>query len=254
MLKEDPSDVEDVPQDLQFQHFFPPALLLSHLLDQYPIEPSLPSAFPPPCSACRQDAPPPLLPIDTSPDEPQDLSFKPALSSQPHLRPLDAGQGSTSGLPSGPHEQLDHPSGQTAHVLDSPTQCDVDSDSTGFASMTALSLTDSTLQALTLRDLNQKIRMSSLSVEAVRALKHRRRTLKNRGYAAVCRGRRLLQKEALEQRKQTLVSGSAWLRREIHWLALELDELEASYKMLLDRALENNVSVPDDLMQPIRPV
>ncbi|XP_077475431.1 transcription factor MafK-like isoform X2 [Stigmatopora argus] len=92
------------------------------------------------------------------------------------------------------------------------------------------SLTDDELVAMSVRELNQHLR--GLTKEEIVQLKQRRRTLKNRGYAASCRVKRVTQKEELEKQK-------AQLQQEVHKLAsenagmkAELDALRSKYEAL----------------------
>ena len=55
-------------------------------------------------------------------------------------------------------------------------------------------ITDDLLVTLTVRELNRQLKMSGMSKAEMIKMKQRRRTLKNRGYAASCRNKRLEQK------------------------------------------------------------
>lgn len=55
-------------------------------------------------------------------------------------------------------------------------------------------ITDDLLVTLTVRELNRQLKMSGMSKSEMIKMKQRRRTLKNRGYAASCRNKRLEQK------------------------------------------------------------
>ncbi|XP_059091614.1 transcription factor Maf-like isoform X2 [Tigriopus californicus] len=62
-------------------------------------------------------------------------------------------------------------------------------------------ITDEELVTLSVRDLNRQLKMRGLNRDEITTMKQRRRTLKNRGYAASCRIKRLEQKGDLEHEK-----------------------------------------------------
>ncbi|XP_077611803.1 transcription factor MafG [Crocuta crocuta] len=92
------------------------------------------------------------------------------------------------------------------------------------------SLTDEELVTMSVRELNQHLR--GLSKEEIIQLKQRRRTLKNRGYAASCRVKRVTQKEELEKQKAELQQEVEKLASENASMKLELDALRSKYEAL----------------------
>ncbi|XP_028675095.2 transcription factor MafG isoform X1 [Erpetoichthys calabaricus] len=92
------------------------------------------------------------------------------------------------------------------------------------------SLTDEQLVTMSVRELNQHLR--GLSKEEILQLKQRRRTLKNRGYAASCRVKRVTQKEELEKQKAELQQEVEKLALENASMKVELDALRSKYEAL----------------------
>ncbi|XP_078081755.1 v-maf avian musculoaponeurotic fibrosarcoma oncogene homolog Ga isoform X1 [Mustelus asterias] len=92
------------------------------------------------------------------------------------------------------------------------------------------SLTDQELVSMSVRELNQHLR--GLTKEDIIRLKQRRRTLKNRGYAASCRVKRVTQKEELEKQKAELQQEVEKLASENASMKLELDALRSKYEAL----------------------
>ena len=91
-------------------------------------------------------------------------------------------------------------------------------------------LSDDELVLLSVRDLNRKLK--GLPRDEIQRLKQRRRTLKNRGYAASCREKRLSQKDILELEKQKLEDEVVHLRHENEKIKVELDSLKDKFKAL----------------------
>ncbi|XP_069840019.1 transcription factor MafK isoform X3 [Dendropsophus ebraccatus] len=89
-------------------------------------------------------------------------------------------------------------------------------------------LSDDELVSMSVRELNQHLR--GLSKEDIIRLKQRRRTLKNRGYAASCRVKRVTQKEELERQRVELQQEVDKLARENSSMKLELDALRSNFK------------------------
>ncbi|PIO36860.1 hypothetical protein AB205_0007900 [Aquarana catesbeiana] len=91
-------------------------------------------------------------------------------------------------------------------------------------------LSDDELVSMSVRELNQHLR--GLTKEDIIRLKQRRRTLKNRGYAASCRVKRVTQKEELERQRVELQQEVDKLARENSSMKLELDALRSKYEAL----------------------
>ena len=90
-----------------------------------------------------------------------------------------------------------------------------------------LSITDDALIRLNVKDLNKLL--NSLSAESRNKLKRRRRILKNRGYAAKCRTKRLSEIEILEIEKQKLESEIKQMAQENELLKSRLNTVNECF-------------------------
>lgn len=106
---------------------------------------------------------------------------------------------------------------------------------------------DDALVAISVRDLNRHLKLRGLSREQMARLKQRRRTLKNRGYAASCRVKRLEHKDELElergqeeRERLVIVERNSQMRQEIGSYCRRYDALR-------NFAKHNNIMLPDNL-------
>lgn len=95
------------------------------------------------------------------------------------------------------------------------------------------------LVTLSVRDLNRRLR--GLSNDEVKKLKQLRRTLKNRGYAANCREKRLTIKEQLEMERELLKEEVTKLQQENDRVRYDMETLQRRYEAL-QRHLSTGVS------------
>ncbi|KAK2143415.1 hypothetical protein LSH36_843g00050 [Paralvinella palmiformis] len=101
---------------------------------------------------------------------------------------------------------------------------------TGRGRSEMYNISDDELMALSVRELNRQLR--GLPHDEIVKLKQRRRTLKNRGYAASCREKRTTLKEELEMERAILREEVNRLQRENDEVRRELDEMRSKYQAL----------------------
>lgn len=103
-------------------------------------------------------------------------------------------------------------------------------------------VSDDELVGLSVKELNRILK--GMSREEVIKLKQRRRTLKNRGYAANCREKRISQKEVLETEKYQLKAEVDRLQRENDVVKMELSALRSKCDALERFAEMNKICIP----------
>jgi hypothetical protein len=97
-----------------------------------------------------------------------------------------------------------------------------------LGSVLTIPIHDDELVAMTVKELNKLLK--GLPKDEMIKLKQRRRTLKNRGYAANCREKRMTQKEILEGEKDGL-------RAEVERCYLQMNNEECVTMVTQDSAL-----------------
>ena len=91
-------------------------------------------------------------------------------------------------------------------------------------------ISDDALLKLSVKDLNRILK--SLSPDERNKLKKRRRILKNRGYAANCRTKRMSQKEVLQLEKEDLEKDVRKQAHQNEMLKLKLDSIRDRFNDL----------------------
>lgn len=105
------------------------------------------------------------------------------------------------------------------------------------------SICDTQLITLSVRELNRHLKSSRLSKFQVQQMKQRRRTLKNRGYAASCRNKRFKRKGELELQKKEELKEIEILNTEISRYRDMIDQLHTKITECLMFARQNNIDV-----------
>lgn len=102
---------------------------------------------------------------------------------------------------------------------------------------------DRQLVDLSVRELNRHLKSSRLSKSQVQQMKQRRRTLKNRGYAADCRNKRFRKKGELETQRDEEIKAIDLLNEEIQRLKNLISQLEGKISDCLTFARQHNIEL-----------
>ncbi|XP_018565421.1 transcription factor MafK [Anoplophora glabripennis] len=110
-----------------------------------------------------------------------------------------------------------------------------------------LDISDDELVSISVRDLNRQLKLRGLSRDEIVRMKQRRRTLKNRGYAASCRIKRIEQKDELETEKTQEWRDLEVMKDELIHMREEMSGMTSRYEALKQFAISNKIPIPPDL-------
>ncbi|CAH4037404.1 transcription factor MafK [Pieris napi] len=108
-------------------------------------------------------------------------------------------------------------------------------------------ISDDELVSISVRDLNRQLKMRGLTRDQIVRMKQRRRTLKNRGYAASCRIKRIEQKDELETEKSQEWHDMESMQDENNRIREEIEALRSKYDALRRFASMKSIPLPSEL-------
>lgn len=101
--------------------------------------------------------------------------------------------------------------------------------------------------SISVRDLNRTLKMRGLTREEIVRMKQRRRTLKNRGYAASCRIKRIEQKDELETEKSQEWRDMEAMAVDNARIGEDTEQWKAKYEALKKFAVQQKIPIPAEL-------
>ncbi|XP_015792206.1 transcription factor MafK [Tetranychus urticae] len=131
-------------------------------------------------------------------------------------------------------------------ISDSSTSA-VNSSSNVNAFIPGQIISDDDLVTLSVRELNRQLKNSGLSKQEIIRMKQRRRTLKNRGYAASCRNKRLEVKGGLEGDKMSVEEAVLRIKENVYNLRQEIEEIRDKFDGLKRHASQQGILIPPEL-------
>jgi len=109
------------------------------------------------------------------------------------------------------------------------------------------SITDEELVTFNVKELNRILKTKGISREQINNIKQRRRTLKNRGYAATVRVKREESKGELENKLTMVDNEEKRHRMEMSQLSSDIDRIKRMYTAILRYAARSNIHIPQDM-------
>jgi len=109
------------------------------------------------------------------------------------------------------------------------------------------SITDEELVTFNVKELNRILKTKGISREQINNIKQRRRTLKNRGYAATVRVKREESKGELESKLSIVDDEEKRHRMEMSQLSSDIDRIKRVYTAILRYVARNNINIPQDM-------
>jgi len=111
-------------------------------------------------------------------------------------------------------------------------------------------ITDEDLVTMNVKELNRQLNSKGLNRGEMQTLKQRRRTLKNRGYAATVRVKRDEVKGELEDKLTVVHDQEKKYRLEMEDIIAEVQKIKKTYSAILRYAHQNSIFIPKEMWMP----